>query len=150
MILIVLPKDRRLPGSLTASFGGVHYGPFRCLGKADNAKAKSSGNPNRDSTMVNGDTPTGKYVGEVNGVSYPGKTYGPHPVIRLEPVSGDALTAKSNGRKGLLIHGGTLRDGVLRPTHGCIRVDDDTQEKLVERIRAFGGSCDVEVQERTS
>lgn len=147
MIRVVLPQNRRLPGELTATFDGVTHGPFRCLGKADNGKARSSGNPTRDPLKVNGDTPTGSYIATIGEV-YGGKTYGPHPVIRLEPVSGDALKAKQNGRKGLLNHSGTTRDGQLRPTFGCIRDDDDTQEKLVNLIQAHGGQCDYVIEER--
>lgn len=142
-IEIVLPKDRSKYGGLTVSAVAT----FRCLGKADNAAAKRQGNPQRDPLKQYGDTPTGVYIGTL-GVTYKGRTYGEFPVIMLSPVSGDALRAQDKGgRSGLWIHGGDPRNGELRPTHGCVRVDDSTQKILVELLKASGNRCEVVVKE---
>lgn len=53
--------------------------------------------------------------------------------ISLDPTGGDALSAERNGRFGLLIHGGRLRDGALRPTFGCLRVDKASMRQRPER-----------------
>ena len=56
----------------------------------------------------------------------------------FEPTN--ALKAKEGGRSGLAIHGGPTRNGALRATFGCLRVDDDTAEMLanaaVDTIKA--------------
>lgn len=143
-IRIVLPKDRAKYGNLTVATVAT----FRCLGKADNAAAKRQGNPQRDPLKQYGDTPPGVYIGTL-GMTYKGRTYGEFPVIMLSPVSGDALRAqKEGGRSGLWIHGGELRNGELRPTYGCIRVDDSTQKILVDLLKGAGNRCEVVVEEK--
>jgi hypothetical protein len=64
-------------------------------------------------------------------------TYGQNRVMYMDPLSGDALTAEDNGRSGLWLHGGSLRDGNLRPTYGCIRVDDDFMLRLYELSKTY-------------
>ena len=117
----------------------VLLGPVPCLGKADNKDAALHKNPKRDPAKSFGDTPTGDYsIGEL--VAHPKgettlHTYGASRSILLDPQSGDALTAKNNGREGLMIHGGASSStGGLRPTHGCIRVSEDTQKGLIGLI----------------
>jgi hypothetical protein len=139
-IKIQLPADRTKYGTLTLESNTQTIGPFECYGKADNASAAAKGNPTRDPTKSFGDTPTGRYRGFVNKiVSTPAndRTYGPQPVITLDPQSGQAKIAKENGRFGLLIHGGALNAaGRLRPTFGCVRVANDTMVKILAAIPA--------------
>jgi hypothetical protein len=111
-----------------------------CLGKADNQEAARRGNPTRDPTKPFGDTPTGSY--HAHPFRWPTappladrKKYGPHGWIAIDPQSGQALTAKINGRHGLLIHSGELRAGNLRPTFGCVRVTDEAMKKLLDLVR---------------
>ena len=137
-IQVVLHENRVQLGTLTAldDDGSLLFGPVVCLGKADNADAAQHDNPERDPTLAFGDTPTGEYA-VVELVAHPKgettlHTYGPFPSLLLDPQSGDALTAKQNGREGLMIHGGAPSvNGGLRPTHGCIRVSDASQKALV-------------------
>ena len=130
-ILISLQKDRNKPGKLTvydAPLGAGRTSPCSCacLGKSDNAAAAAHGNPARNPLLPFGDIPTGTYAGVWSVPLIPARSYGPNPVLVLNPVSGDALTAKNNGRFGLLIHGGDLNAaGKFRPTHGCVRVGND-------------------------
>jgi len=116
----------------------VLAGPFDCLGKSDNQAAKQRGNPTRNPLFSYGDTPTGDYRGYVNHLEPTqtnDNTYGPNGIISLDPQSGDALKAKKNGRFGLLIHGGRLRDSIhLRPTFGCVRVSDESMRKILQAI----------------
>jgi hypothetical protein len=140
-IEISLFKDRTLPGTLQAFNDDEEQviGPVKCLGKADNATAKLHGNPDRTTTQPFGDTPTGGYR-VVQLVTHPNNeteihTYGAYPSVLLDPVSGDALTAKDNGRSGLMIHGGAPgTGGKLRPTFGCIRVAEDDERDLAALI----------------
>jgi hypothetical protein len=104
---------------------------FPILGKADNARARATGNPTRDPTKLYGDTPTGAYLAKFGARASPIATYGPHPVFILDPQSGEAKEAKDNGRAGLWGHGGnTAYNGLLRPTYGCLRTYNHDQEKL--------------------
>lgn len=62
-------------------------------------------------------------------------SYGINGVIKLDPASGDAATAKGNGRTGILIHGGELGiGGQLRRTNGCLRLRDDEFAYLKSNI----------------
>jgi hypothetical protein len=134
-LFALLPPNRSEPGSLWAQDATtIVWGPVRCLGKADNAHAAKAGNPTRDPVKLEGDTPTGAY--RITGVvrePHPPETYGP-AFIRLSPVSGPALEGWKNGRRGLGIHGGTLRDGALRPTFGCLRADDDAVDQVASLL----------------
>lgn len=147
---VQLPADRTKYGRLQLldSTGAVVAGPFDAYGKADNLAAAARGNPTRDPTQSYGDTPTGNYRGYVNDLPRTPKndaTYGPQGVITLDPVSGQALTAKQNGRFGLLIHGGApSAAGKLRPTFGCIRVANASMTALLAAIPA-GQTVDVTV-----
>ena len=144
-IIITLHRNRSLPGELFLIDGETRLLVCRCLGKADSLSAAEAGNPTRDPFRRYGDTPTGKYQGSVDPPRVPAqgperakwlRSYGQWPTIRLEPIAGDALTAKNNGRRGLLIHGGTAdKVGNLRPTNGCIRVDNVSQLSLVELLQ---------------
>lgn len=134
-----LPADRTRPGELRVVGDGAPSatdpaasGPWRCLGKADNQSAAQHGNPARDPTLPFGDHPTGDYaLVAIHRFDEASSKYGPG-WISLDPTGGDALTAERNGRFGLLIHGGRLRDGALRPTFGCLRVDNATVRALLE------------------
>jgi hypothetical protein len=148
----LLRPDRSAPGSLWAQDEtGIVWGPVRCLGKADNANAAKHGNPSRDPAKPEGDTPTGVYrITEVVRDPIPRETYGP-AFIRLSPVSGQALEAWKNGRRGLGLHGGALRDGRLRPTFGCPRLDDDAADQvasLLELQLAQIGEAYLQVDEQ--
>jgi lipoprotein-anchoring transpeptidase ErfK/SrfK len=140
-IEISLLKDRTIPATLQAFNDDEEriVGPVKCLGKADNATAKLHGNPDRTTTRPFGDTPTGDYR-VVRLVTHTGgesevHTYGTFPSVLLDPVAGDALTAKNNGRSGLMIHGGAPgAGGKLRPTFGCIRVAEDDERDLAALI----------------
>lgn len=147
-INIRLFRDRAKYGILTAWRGDLMTGPVRCLGKADNLAAKRKGNPDRNPLKQYGDTPTGTYTGTLGTAHLPASTYGPHPVIMLTPKSGDALKAHmEGGRRGLWIHGGDARNGELRPTFGCIRVDNATQKTLTNALTEVGGECEVVITE---
>lgn len=132
-IWIEVTKDRTKPGTLWVYRGSeVIAGPFRCLAKSDNLAAAQAGNPQRDPLRVMGDCPLGRFSASLQPPGLPERTYGPGKRYLLTGTAGDALTAKKNGRKGIMLHGGALNAaGLLRPTHGCVRVDNSTIEALV-------------------
>lgn len=151
-IRVVLKKNRALPGTLAliGDGGEVLFGPVPALGKADNIEAARRGNHKRDPTKPFGDTPTGEYRGMP--FRWPAtpplaevRKYGPHGWIALDPETGDALTAKRNGRHGILIHSGELRAGNLRVTYGCVRVTDCAMQAILAIVR---GPVSVTVEER--
>lgn len=129
-------------GTLSCEMIDLHA---RCYADADGAEAAKHGNLSEDPLKPFGDHPFGTYV--VTDVRWSTtdkqrELYGPVR-LALDPVNGDALVAKQNGRTGLAIHGGPLRDGMLRATFGCLRVDDETAEALgsaaAERLREGRG-----------
>lgn len=147
-IKMIVPADRTKLGTLElVGAGGVALaGPFWIYAKADNQTATKQSNPTRDPARKFGDTPIGGYSIDSlapSGASTPYSDtdkFGPFGVLKLTPVSGQALIAKNNGRSGLLIHGGKLRVAagreILRPTNGCVRMRDVDVQALVAAIRA--------------
>jgi hypothetical protein len=140
---IALPRDRFRAGTIRATFQPEGGEPARekvdlgaCLGKSDNTRARAAGNPSRDPRNPFGDFPLGTYRGVVSSeLWYPLRSYGAEPPVMLSPVSGDALEAYRNGRRGLAIHSGDLRKGRLRVTHGCLRVTPGAHAELVSLAR---------------
>jgi len=138
---VILNQNRSKTGvaMLTMPDGSSHH--FACLAKSDNAAAVAHGNPTRNPLLPFGDLPKGIYTGEVTaaaaGSDTAKRTYGPHARILLLAVSGDCLEACTGKRPrwGLMIHGGALgAKGVLRPTHGCLRLSDDNMKTLLDLI----------------
>lgn len=153
-IQIQLPINRQFLGRIT--FGGWWA---ECLGQADLMAAIQHGNPQRNPLKGYGDTPLGRYRATLGPAhsSTPAdlRSYGPHRVILLQPLDGDALTAAKNGRDGIWIHGGApAPDGIgLRPTHGCVRLSDRNQGELVALLEAAGVAaceCEISTMERKS
>lgn len=139
-ILVQLKADRTVYGTLSVTDNARTplAGPFDVLGKADNAAARARGNPDRDPTLSYGDTPAGRYRAYTNALARTpvnDRTYGPQGVITLDPISGQAKVAKTNGRWGLLIHGGELNAaGRLRPTFGCLRLSNASMQEVLGAI----------------
>lgn len=130
---IVLTSNRRYAGFFTLiDSEGVLVLAGRALGKADNGRAATEGNPTRQSTLPYGDTPTGDYKpAHVVKIDPPHRRVGKH-WIPISGKSGDALQALVEGRKGLGIHAGRLdTDGRLVPTYGCVRMSDRDFDQLV-------------------
>lgn len=162
-IRVQLPSDRAKTGTLTLvnpGTGLVLFGPVPVLGRAARDTADAHGNPSGSSLQPYGDTPTGTYdvariVGNGNGTSRPIAVYGQSGSIVMEPTGGDALTAKGNGRVGLLIHAGrhafsSVVDALaLKPTNGCIRILDFDLANLITAIKdnalLFPGTVTVEI-----
>ena len=142
-IKIVLSENRDDTGRLELldETGSRLAGPFPAYGRSDTKTATKHGNPSRVRTKLFGDTPQGDYrVPETvltgGSTGYPDRSYGPNGALRLDPAGGEALTAKLNGRTGLLIHGGAPgKQGRLRATHGCIRLSNEDIKKLLKAIR---------------
>lgn len=115
--------------------GELLFGPIRARGEADNQNAAKHDNIIEDPTRVGGDHPAGLYlVTQIVPFTPASPTYGP-AFVRLDPLGGEALEAKLNGRTGIGIHGGDL--GVnesLRATYGCLRLDNDAVEELLALV----------------
>lgn len=143
-LLAVLPRDRHRPGALalvdaSREEEGSHCrlllaGPWPVLGRAGSDVAGEHGNPTRDPLRPWGDTPLGLYrIGGVQRSKEPARTYG-LAYWELIAEDGDALRAvREGGRSGLGLHGGELApDGeTLRPTGGCLRIEDTTCRELL-------------------
>ena len=145
------PETADWVGAGTISSEEPRLGPARAYADADGAAAAAHGNQDEDPTQPFGDHP----FGLSNAVAVRWSTtdaerqkYGPVRIL-LEGLAGDALVAKQNGRTGICIHGGPLREGQLRATNGCLRVDDDTAVALARAVeielqagRAVGYACE--------
>lgn len=128
----VLPWNREAEGTILAyDAAEAVVGPSRARGEADNTAAAAASNVQEDPRRAFGDHPFGLYrVVHVAWHPSPADSYGP-AFLALDPIDGEALTAKQNGRAGLGIHGGRLGGGgILRATYGCLRVEDAVAEAL--------------------
>ena len=148
-IIVKLPIDRTQTGTIALidDVGRTIAGPFPALGKSTDRLAVEAQNPQRDPTMENGDTPLGDYA--VGGFvktgtgKYPALSYGSVGAVHLEPISGQALQAKNNGRTGLMIHAGRPKpDGHLVATLGCVRVHEEAMTELLAAIITAGSPPD--------
>lgn len=127
-IIITLPRDRRVPGTLEY-FDDAGTSRFRCV-----ALGRSAGhatNPTRNPLRFRGHTPAGDYaLTFCTALARPVVGIG-SLWIGLDPVSGQALAAEQAGRTGLGIHGGR-GDQILKVTHGCIRLFDRDMTALAK------------------
>jgi len=135
--------NRSTPGKiwLQDDKGVAVLGPFRCLGKSDSVHAANNGNISRDPLRPFGDLPAGIYIARIElQPMYPVKTFGKWKPLHLIPTFGDALTSANNGRTRIFLHGGTLDPATedLRPTFGCLRVDDVTLFRILGAMDAAG------------
>lgn len=123
-IVITLPANRWNNGTLVAlDDAGAVLLECPARGKADGGLANKAGNPLRDPTRRNGDTPTGGYaLTAVRRFDSRDPKFG-WGFIPLDPVSGAALAAKKNGRTGLGIHCGRSQTALIA-TEGCVRIFD--------------------------
>lgn len=162
-IRVQLPDDRNKTGilELIDPITGLPLaGPFPVLGRAARNTAASKGNPGAVSTKPFGDTPLGGYRIERiqsngSGTSRPIEVYGSAGSIVMDPTSGDAATAKANGRVGLLIHAGRQPDSPtplpshLKSTNGCLRMLEGDLADLIKKIEdnsfLFPGHVNIEV-----
>ena len=148
IIRVELSNDRNQIGALKLQnlSGATLAGPFNVFGRSDDSMARAHGNATHDSTKPYGDTPSGTYeipkaVATGDSTSYASHSYGPNGALVLKPKSGDAATAASNGRIGLLIHGGDPGSGgKLRATHGCLRLSNSDMASLMAAIIAAGNN----------
>ena len=129
-ITVVFKEDRDEFGTLCIynASGALRYS-CTCLGRS-----VSNDPPN----VYYGNTPTGECTGELGGPDSNTYSYGPYKYIRLTPISEDYF----ENRSGILIHGGEPASVdspfyPYRPTNGCIRVRNFSQERLqtvIERM----------------
>ena len=122
---------------------------YSALGKAAVDDATDRGNPTCSPISLYGDTPLGRYKIIAISPSGPGTPYDSHRygdvgVIKLDPIGGDALLAKSVGRTGLLVHGGDPGPhSLLRRTNGCIRMMNSELRDLLDQIDQLGENVDT-------
>jgi hypothetical protein len=138
MLWACLPADRAGQGVVWAAGQGRVLALGRAYGLADHQMAAVHHNAVEDPTQAFGEHPAGIYrvTGVVASTPEHVDSYGPDFLV-LEPVGGEALTAQANGRTGIGIHGGRPReDGSLRPTYGCLRVENAWMVVTAAEVRA--------------
>lgn len=150
-IRVNLPADRTKTGTIAlvdTMTGLPIFGPVPAFGRAARNTAGKHGNPKAAATLPFGDTPTGSYripyvLKSGDGTTHPKDVYGSAGVIALDPVSGQALTAKGNGRVGLAIHAGrqiatpTPMASHLKPTNGCVRMLEGDLAHLIKAMKDY-------------
>ena len=142
--------DEARVGTIEAAPGVV--APALAYADADSWAAAKHDNPGELATRPLGDHPFGSY--RVTAVRWSTtdderQHYGPVRLV-LDPLAGEALAAKNNGRIGLCIHGGPTREGAFRATNGCLRVYDRTAVALANAAEvelAAGRSVPYDCQE---
>jgi hypothetical protein len=132
ILTIILPARRLRCGTLTLARedGAVLLDNVPIAAFASTWLAAQHGNPSRNTALAYGDPPEGTF--EFQGIYesgdftlLPALHYGPHGVLALRAVSGQALLAQAGGRGPLLIHGGPPGPhGRLRSTAGGMRVSN--------------------------
>jgi hypothetical protein len=128
LLKVLLPKNRNRSGTLSVEIDGFPAATFEVLGRG----SRGAGNTE---FLENGSTPTGVYQGAAwrSTGSQSASSYGPNGKLTLNPVSGNALAASRYFKRvDLLVHGGDLDtrpgspwNGHLKPTHGCLRIDNE-------------------------
>ena len=128
-IVVGLPKNRDKTGKLSLQINYRTIKTYSVLGRGSRGNGETS-------LQIEGNTPTGKYIStKIEDTSkWKRDSYGRYGAIRLTPMKGNALLAKWNGRKGILIHGGGLRNGELKPTLGCLRLHNEDIRDLINQI----------------
>lgn len=147
-------RDRCGAASVIDASGHKICGPFPIAARASDTLAAANNNPRRDPLLRCGDTPTGQYavrqlLKSGNGTKFPSAQFGPHGVIVIEAISGDAARAEANGRFHFLIAGGALsKSGQLRSTAGSLRLSNAHQRTLFSYLQEKRGvRCEVIVRD---
>lgn len=144
-IIANLGINRNIPGSLKVynKMGRLVLEPVKCLGRGSNAP--SNDNDHTKQLKRNADTPSGVAKCRVIGPGASNVSFGPHDRVHLyQGISGNFLAAEKAGRSEILIHGGRQRSSQsdswfpLHPTHGCIRLMNDDQAKLIKVLKECG------------
>lgn len=148
-LVIVVPATRDYCGRATilAADGHALLAPFRLLATASVRVAARHGNPSCDPQLPFGHPAAGSYV--VAGSLPPGsrhrrqQRYGRLGALLLQATGGEAMTATTNGRGLLALHGGPSdRKGRLRPTRGGLRIADRDLATLVRTINRCNAAGD--------
>jgi hypothetical protein len=130
VLTIGLPPQRNRCGTLTLAReeGEVLIDAVPVAGLASSALATRHGNAARSPELPYGNAPNGTFklagiYASGDRTRLPARHFGPHGIIALQAVSGQALIAKSAGRGPLLIHGGPPGPHEsLRSTAGALRL----------------------------
>jgi hypothetical protein len=151
-LLIEFSPDRDRCGRLTLfdSAGRRICGGLAVAGRSTDSLAAAEGNPRRDPKLLYGDTPTGRYrlartLKSGKGTFFPTAEFGPHGVVVLEAVAGDAALAEANGRFHILLQGGRrAANGGLRSSAGALRLANDDLHLLMAALKkADELSCEI-------
>ena len=151
-VVVELAADRNRCGTLRVvdSRGRKICGPFAVAARASDDTAKANGNPARNPVLRFGDTPLGgyivrQYLKSGTRTPFPAAQFGPHGVIVIEPISGEAAIAEANGRFHFLISGGDLsKSSQLRSTAGGLRLENKNMRTLFAALKLSPGVlCDV-------
>lgn len=138
-LVVTVPPGRRGCGALVAldpEGKDLLGGSIPVAARADEALARSHGNPGRDLMRPYGDPACGTYlliaIDRLAGAPASLRDDIGECQLLFEPSEGDAARAESGGRLLLALHGGRIgADNRLRATAGGLRVKDRDLETLL-------------------
>ena len=138
-LVVTVPPGRRGCGTLVAldpEGRDLLGGSISVAARADEALARSHGNPARDVMRPYGDPACGTYLlmatDRLSGAPEALRDEIGECQLMFEPSEGDAARAESGGRLALALHAGRLgTDNRLRATAGGLRVSGRDLEKLL-------------------
>lgn len=145
-MVIDLPKDRTRYGTITLGRNNLSFGsdgwakenkPFKCLGRSlvSIKEEMLSGNTPTVPSYYLENVPVGEYYGfildsDVAKLALPTLTktdLGGQGIIILTPQT-------PNKRKGIIIHGGTLKNGHIPPGVGAIKMSNSDIQLLIKQL----------------
>jgi hypothetical protein len=150
-VLIGHPANQNLKGEFILggdrlTFDGYVLTWHGAGGKSFTAFSGAPDERAQESVKDVGPTPQGKYTVDPSNIEElePSDDWGEHRV-RLEPLAGTVERMKDCFklvRSGMYIHGGSQRG-----THGCIELNDDSDEKdFFARLKKYGTPIELEVK----
>ena len=150
---VTVPPGRRACGALLAldpDGKDLLGGPISVAARADEALARSHGNPARDVLRPYGDPACGTYlliaIDRLAGAPEALRDEIGECQLLFEPSEGDAARAESSGRLMLALHGGHLgADNRLRASAGGLRVSGRDLETL---LRVLSGEAEWRLELR--
>jgi hypothetical protein len=140
-IVIRFTSNRNKTGNLVVVEGDVKvFGPVDVCGRANDELANENNNASRNPLLPYGDAPFGKYKilgirSTGTGTAYSEEEFGPHGLIDLQPIGGDAALADANGRFNFSIIGGSEYGEPIRCTNGSFRLNNSDLKMLIKIVR---------------
>ncbi len=140
-LTIEVPPARERTALARLTLDGKKVAEGFAAASASAKVAAARGNPGCDPLRAWGHPPLGAYrmINHNTANKAAAGEYGAR-IVLFEPLSGDALTAQSAGRVGVLLYGGLAgQDKNIRRTQGGVRVQGDMIAAIAGALQIGGG-----------